>query len=1036
MSRFRYPYGNSIIGIIGNIWMMRRFVKIVLEIFGILFCGILIFSIALAWRLNSGPISLGFIKPQLVKALASGDQSYKFEIGEPVFQWKGWNTNIFDVTLKEAQLTSDSLGLSLNSPLILMGLHAPDLLRMKLTATHITLIKTKIDLNHDISPIKFDKNGTVLITDAVKSAFFSRENIRHFSKIKSIEFRNSEISLYEKNFNSLLELKEFNANFSQTDRGMEINLRSKIDSTTNDSHFALSLQRRKTQNEITGEGKFQNIPTTVVREFIPVLNQGIGIETDLTGTLKFSWDPHNQRTHFSTLINALNGKIYYKDLFSKPVTFEKLNAGITYDTNQPSPVNGKLNIEVNQLNFSATMNYDVDTDKNIGTLKLSAPTLKIRDLKNLWPKPYAPRVQQWVSNNITQGTLSDLTLDIKGSSDANNLLEFNVLESTADFKFNDLKAHFFRPLTPTKQMSGSAHFYDDKLNIKLKNGVMHDVNVGGSTLKIRPDDANEYWADVDLMAKGSVKSLRQMLQDKPISEMKNIGSLPAGLTGATTLQAKFSFPLDIKNTTKVIPFNASAKIKNATLPGILLGNDFNDGELRINLNQDKMLISGTSTLNGDTFTFKQEKLFNSHEKNLGTKEFSLNLTPSDLRKLGLTIPLELDGMISVNAKIEGLSEGISKINAVVDLINAQTSIPQLNWEKPSGSAGRLHLEAYIRNNKLIRMNTINLIAADLSLDAQAYFDKRSGRLDKIIINNLSIGDSKIRGIIQPKNKDHYHATLHGKNINLNQFIAKNDATQNGTERIVSISANFNQVFLWELPPIKNVTFAMKSDSSSTIQMTGYIDQRPVNIKSWKQNKIRKFTFKSDSAGRILKGFDITDSVVGGEILITGKILDNNNVEQTSTKISIKNFGLKDAPLFTQILSSASLIGLLDTLRGKGIQFEHLNAEATFTDEKITITDSLAYGASLGISAAGTIMREDKEANIIGMMVPAYGLNRLIDKIPILGRILTGGEKEGLLAAEYFISKSLEDPLVTVNPLTALTPGFLRTFIKATSKSLQ
>ena len=186
--------------------MMRRFVKIVFEIFGIFLCGILIFSIALAWRLNSGPISLGFIKPQLVKALTSGDQSYKLEIGEPVFQWRGWNTNIFDVTLKETQLTSDSLGLSLNSPQIIMGLHAPDLLRMKLTANHITLIKTKIDVNHDISPIKFHKNANALITDAVKSAFFSSENIQHFSKIKSIEFRNSEISLYEKTFNSLLEL--------------------------------------------------------------------------------------------------------------------------------------------------------------------------------------------------------------------------------------------------------------------------------------------------------------------------------------------------------------------------------------------------------------------------------------------------------------------------------------------------------------------------------------------------------------------------------------------------------------------------------------------------------------------------------------------------------------------------------------------------------------------------------------------------------------------------------------------------------------
>ena len=81
------------------------------------------------------------------------------------------------------------------------------------------------------------------------------------------------------------------------------------------------------------------------------MKQGIGIETGLTGTLKFSWDPHNHRTHFSTLINALNGKLYHKDLFFNPVIFEKLNAGITYDTDQPSPINGKLNIEANNLIF-------------------------------------------------------------------------------------------------------------------------------------------------------------------------------------------------------------------------------------------------------------------------------------------------------------------------------------------------------------------------------------------------------------------------------------------------------------------------------------------------------------------------------------------------------------------------------------------------------------------------------------------------------------------------------------------------------------
>lgn len=63
-----------------------------------------------------------------------------------------------------------------------------------------------------------------------------------------------------------------------------------------------------------------------------------------------------------------------------------------------------------------------------------------------------------------------------------------------------------------------------------------------------------------------------------------------------------------------------------------------------------------------------------------------------------------------------------------------------------------------------------------------------------------------------------------------------------------------------------------------------------------------------------------------------------------------------------------------------------------------------------------------------MIVPAYGLSRLIDRIPLLGGILTGGEGEGLLAAEYFLDGHTDNPRVVINPLTALAPGFLRSLV--------
>jgi hypothetical protein len=53
------------------------------------------------------------------------------------------------------------------------------------------------------------------------------------------------------------------------------------------------------------------------------------------------------------------------------------------------------------------------------------------------------------------------------------------------------------------------------------------------------------------------------------------------------------------------------------------------------------------------------------------------------------------------------------------------------------------------------------------------------------------------------------------------------------------------------------------------------------------------------------------------------------------------------------------------------------------------------------------------------------VNRILGEIPILGPILVGGKGEGIVAVVYGINGPLSDPRVSVNPLSVLTPGFLR-----------
>ena len=58
-------------------------------------------------------------------------------------------------------------------------------------------------------------------------------------------------------------------------------------------------------------------------------------------------------------------------------------------------------------------------------------------------------------------------------------------------------------------------------------------------------------------------------------------------------------------------------------------------------------------------------------------------------------------------------------------------------------------------------------------------------------------------------------------------------------------------------------------------------------------------------------------------------------------------------------------------------------------------------------------------------MPAYIFNTLLGRIPFFGRLFSPEEGGGLFAVAYRMRGPLNDPQTTINPLAALTPGFLR-----------
>lgn len=117
-------------------------------------------------------------------------------------------------------------------------------------------------------------------------------------------------------------------------------------------------------------------------------------------------------------------------------------------------------------------------------------------------------------------------------------------------------------------------------------------------------------------------------------------------------------------------------------------------------------------------------------------------------------------------------------------------------------------------------------------------------------------------------------------------------------------------------------------------------------------------------------------------------------------LSISNFYIKDAPLLTTLLSMSSLPGIVNAIKNEGVHFYKCNAPFSYKDGTVEIEESWLEGAELGISTSGTLDIKGYKFQVEGQVIPAYSINKSLLKIPIIGKLLTGGKSRGIISIDY------------------------------------
>jgi hypothetical protein len=175
--------------------------------------------------------------------------------------------------------------------------------------------------------------------------------------------------------------------------------------------------------------------------------------------------------------------------------------------------------------------------------------------------------------------------------------------------------------------------------------------------------------------------------------------------------------------------------------------------------------------------------------------------------------------------------------------------------------------------------------------------------------------------------------------------------------------------------------------------------------------------ETNDAGAFFRFTETYAKMVGGQLALA---MDPPTVEPHPKEglLNVRDFTIKGERALEGAAAGAPAIGQ------NGVAFSRLRAEFTRQNGQLSVKDGVVKGPTIGATIEGSIDYPGNQVRMSGTFVPMYGLNNIFGQIPIVGPLLGGGN-EGLIGVTYEVVGTPGQPVLRVNPISAMAPGVLR-----------
>ncbi len=727
-------------------------------------------------------------------------------------------------------------------------------------------------------------------------------------------------------------------------------------------------------------------------------------------------------------IKAGTGLLSWPKLYIKPLELKKLSLVAAW--RETSPLVALTSFEVYLNNVALQARGAIDT-KNIraSTLKANFDKATVAQLVSLWPQIAAPGGKMWIEKNIHAGGISrgDFSLENKAV--------------VLDFDFDKLGVDYRSPMPPLENAKGRGRLTNGGLSLAIQQGTIAGLSVTPATVLLQGFDRGPGDLLLNMPLSGSVPAVLALLDHQPFQFISRYGLKPETLTGTMNGTLRMRFPLLSDLNLDQIILSADAETQQASIPDIFAKKPLSHANLRFVITDHGLDANGTGTLGTQAIALRWQEDFTG--KHVSPTQYDVNAHTSvaALASLGIDISGLASGPLTADVHLNGHKGSISDGVFSADISRTQVELPVFGIVKPVGN--RAGITGKMRQQgRVLLLNDLNVTSANVQAQLSGQIPLDAGR-NHFDIASFHLGETDLGGTVDYADGTPLVLNIKGGLLDLRESLQKwrraavptNAETPNSLSS--HVTAKLDTIRLYDNADLTAASADMdfKGDTLVALNARAKQSNSDVITKLVTVKGQRTFTLQATDAGSIARGLNMFSGGKGGALTVNAG-LQGQGAGLTITGVAqMKDFRVTNTPALAKVLTIASLTGLRDMVTGRGIPFDTVVLPFQLRRGVFDIHSAKATGASLGITLEGQVLQSLGKTDLRGVIIPSYTLNSAMGKIPVLGKVLTGGKGQGLIGFNYRVSGPVDDPKITVATSSGLALGPLRQLFRGHKPAL-